>query len=390
MSEGSDGNGLEKKEGKKEKGSKTGEGNKNTKKRKKKTVDADENSEEDFEPLPPTRRKRRARLDSESITAESITDAGDGELPKEEQERSDEPSVDKDEQSQNDGESRVQEESVLCNEEVEERTGLNTSTVVSYEDFLNASMMDDDAADDGKEKEDDLKDDAKGRDAPSEPLETVMLTPPDSRCSQEMSDVDQTPTAEAIQETAQSRKQDGVQDGDGEAKDELPPRKMITVKAQVHSPFDGANEKSYGPAQDSQSSPVASPALSKDGRKDGKYCPRRLMSNVSVLDSSLELTQISVESKDEGKKAGPVYSIFQKKSSSTKKEVAKDEKSETPKDTSKDGPDGKKTEKIGNEEKSSRKKDKTVEEPNETDADRKDIAKESSTKTNKHEVPKGH
>ncbi|XP_030839835.1 ATPase family AAA domain-containing protein 5 [Strongylocentrotus purpuratus] len=257
-----------------------------------------DDEDRDFESPPKNRRKRKSRLDSDSIA-----DFIDSEDSKQGHDLSENGSLqpltgqDEMEVSESDG------TEMPCNGE----DAQNTSTIVSYEDFLRNSMEDED------NKESEIENETKDvvESVPKEvdhPPDSIMLTPPDSRCSQESPTGDQLATPPANQHTM---KEEEANDSDTCL------RKFITVKAQVHSPLDG---------RDKDSSPSASQMLNSetDSRKTG-FGPRRLISNVCVPDSSPELRLISIETKDEPKKTGPVYNIFQPKATGFKKDVTKKE-----------------------------------------------------------------
>lgn len=317
-----------------------------------------DDDDRDFESPPKNRRKRKSRLDSDSIA-----DFLDTEDSKQGHDLSENGSLqpltgqDEMEVSESDG------TEIPCNGEDTQ----NTSTIVSYEEFLRNSMEDED------NKESDIENETKDavESVPKEvdhPPDSIMLTPPDSRCSQESPTGDQPATPPANQHTPCTRKEDS------EANDsDTCLRKFITVKAQVHSPLDG---------RDKDSSPSASQMLRSetDSRKTG-FGPRRLISNVCVLESSPELRLISVETKEEPKKMGPVYNIFQPKATGFKKDVTKKEVSKkeiTKKESTKE-----EATKENKQEESGHVKDLTKKEVNDNGEDNK----ETRTKEKQKELP---
>ncbi|XP_054763024.2 ATPase family AAA domain-containing protein 5-like isoform X1 [Lytechinus pictus] len=300
-------------DGKLKKGKRAGEGKPASKKPKKHKTDSNPSNADDdidFESPPKNRKKRKSRLDSDSIAdfidtedsqrSQNTLENVELQAPKEQDKMEVCGSVDTE---------------VMCNGE----DALNTSTIVSYEDFLRNTMEDEE--DHGKSdiecetktsvksvSEEETGDDCLVPEDSDHPPDAVMLTPPDSRCSQGSPTSDQPATPHGNQPTKKEKETN---------EDDTCLRKVITVKAQVHSPLDG---------KDNECLPSTLQMLrpETDSRKGG-LCPRRLISNVSVLDSSPELSLISVETKEEPKKKGPVYSIFQPKTTGLKKDVTKKE-----------------------------------------------------------------
>ncbi|XP_072168365.1 uncharacterized protein [Diadema setosum] len=297
-----------------------------SKKRKKAEDRVSNGSEEDFEPAPPSRRKRKSRLDSASL------DEAFGEIQGQMEGAPDVQGKQSAEEHQNVTEELSNSTDVTFPNQGEDGAEIKTCTHVSYMDFLNSF---------GEDVENDVEDSAhthrnslEGGEGASKDCQpphsqeipdNVIHTPPNFHCSQVVKDADPSTAKQSVSTPPKSSPGQEKAGKDGEGKDDPPPRKVITVRAQVHSPFEGCS-KANGDKESSPQSESPSQDQESASSKEGGFRPRRLMSNVSVPDTNPELSVIFVEEK-EVKKVGPVYSIFQKKPASLKKEAPVESKS---------------------------------------------------------------
>ncbi|XP_071492573.1 uncharacterized protein [Diadema antillarum] len=297
-----------------------------SKKRKKAEDRASNGSEEDFEPAPPSRRKRKSRLDSASL------DEAFGEIQGQQTEAApDVQGKQSAEEHQNVTEELSNSIDATVPNQGEDGGELKTCTHVSYMDFLNSfgEDVDKDVEDSAHTDQNALEGEGASQDClpphSQEVPDNVIQTPPNFHRSQGVKDADPSAAKQSVSTPPKSSPGQEKAGKDGEGKDDPPPRKVITVRAQVHSPFEGCS-KAKGDKELSPQSESPSQDQESASSKEGGFCPRRLMSNVSVPDTNPELSVIFVEEK-EVKKVGPVYSIFQKKPASLKKETPVESKS---------------------------------------------------------------